>query len=202
MPLTLNVGLTKKVGLPDYGSLGASCHLQVELDGGLLSHDLDGFQQQVRRAYTSCRQAVLDELARQQSGRDPADDEAAHASTTSRTRSAARSNGRETSNGRAAINGHATANGRSGSRSASGHAGDGHASNIHRASTKQLDYARQLADQIDGLGVRKLGTLTSKLYEKPLADLSSLEASGLIDVLKDLKSGELSLDDALAGAAV
>src|SRR5687767_219737 len=47
MPLTLNVGLTKKMGLPDYGSLGASCHVEVELDGSLLQCDLDGFHRHV-----------------------------------------------------------------------------------------------------------------------------------------------------------
>ena len=43
MPLKLNVGLSKKIGLPDFGSLGASCHVEVELDGALLRTDLDGF---------------------------------------------------------------------------------------------------------------------------------------------------------------
>src|SRR4051812_39387338 len=32
MPLQLNVGFQQKKGLPRYGSLGASCHLEVELD--------------------------------------------------------------------------------------------------------------------------------------------------------------------------
>src|SRR5437588_5215704 len=68
MPLTLNVGLSKKVGLPDYGSLGVSCSVQVELDATLLLNDADGFQHKVRQAYLACHQAVHEELLRQQSG--------------------------------------------------------------------------------------------------------------------------------------
>jgi len=67
MPLTVNVGLSKKVGLPDYGSLGASCHVEVELDGSLVFSDLDAFQQKVKQAFVACSQAVSDELYRQQS---------------------------------------------------------------------------------------------------------------------------------------
>jgi hypothetical protein len=65
MPLKLNVGLSKKVGLPDYGSLGASCHVEVELAADALTHDLDAFQNHVRRAFVACRQAVQEELAKQ-----------------------------------------------------------------------------------------------------------------------------------------
>lgn len=65
MPMTVKVGLAKKVGQRDFGSLGASCDIELELDGSLLFHDLDGLQQKVRVAYIACRQAVNDELASQ-----------------------------------------------------------------------------------------------------------------------------------------
>ena len=66
MPMKLNVGVSRKVGLPDYGSVGASCNLELELDAGLIDKDLDAFHARVRNAYVAAHQAVHDELARLQ----------------------------------------------------------------------------------------------------------------------------------------
>ncbi len=53
MPMKLDVGVTRKVGMPDYGSVGASCNLELELDSGLLEKDLDGFHARIRAAYVT-----------------------------------------------------------------------------------------------------------------------------------------------------
>ncbi len=66
MPLRLNVGVSRKVGLPDYCSVGASCNVEIELSQELLDHDLQTFQDRVRTAYVAAHQAVHDELARLQ----------------------------------------------------------------------------------------------------------------------------------------
>jgi hypothetical protein len=70
MPLKLNVGVSRKVGMPDYGSVGASCNIEVELDSGLLENDLDGFHARIRGAYVAAHQAVHDELERLQAAYD------------------------------------------------------------------------------------------------------------------------------------
>lgn len=177
MPIKLNVGLSKKIGLPDYGSLGATCHLEVELSGDLLEDDLEGFHQRVQRVYTACRQAVSDELARHR--------QASEAQAAAQPAEAGRRRMR-------ANNGHS-----GGATNGSRRTG----SAVHRASAKQLEYAAQLAGQIRGLGEGRLETLSQRMFSKPVADLSSLDASGLIDALKAIKSGQIDLGQALSGAA-
>ena len=71
MAVTVSAGLQQKVGQPDYGSLGASCHVEFEIDRSMLDQNLDGFHQKVADAFAACRQAVNDELA-QQSGHSSA----------------------------------------------------------------------------------------------------------------------------------
>ncbi len=66
MPLKLNVGVSRKVGLPDYSSVGASLNVEVEVDSTLLDRDLDAFHARVRDVYVAAHQAVHDELARLQ----------------------------------------------------------------------------------------------------------------------------------------
>ncbi len=67
MPMKLNVGVSRKLSLPDYGSVGASCNLELELESSLLERDLEAFHAQIRGAYVAAHQSVHDELARLQS---------------------------------------------------------------------------------------------------------------------------------------
>src|SRR5580704_11486301 len=69
MPLRLNVGVSKKLGLPAYSSIGASCNLDLELENGIL-RDPAGFRDQVQGAFLAARKAVDDELTRLQAGGD------------------------------------------------------------------------------------------------------------------------------------
>jgi hypothetical protein len=65
MPLQLSIGWSKKVGLPNYGSLGASCNVEVELDQTYLFENPARLQQKARLAFAACRQAVDEELEAQ-----------------------------------------------------------------------------------------------------------------------------------------
>jgi hypothetical protein len=177
MPLKLNVGISKKIGLPDYGSLGTTCNVEVEVDGRLIFDDLDGFHQKVRQAYVACAQAVNDELARHLGS---------GAQTMNHTPATASPDGSGPATSGAATNGNGHRNGTNGGG----------------ASQKQLNYANQLAGQINGLGARRLEALANKMFGKPIAGLSSLDASGLIDTLKAIKAGTLDLNAALDGAGV
>ena len=159
MSLKLNVGVTRKVGQPDYGSVGASCHLELEIDAGLLERDLDGFHARVRSAYVAVHQAVHDELARLQSPVPPPHDPVA-------------SPIRHGSNGHANGNGHAETQpaGRSRTRKP--------------ATENQVRAIRSIASRqhadLDGL-LRELGV------DRP-EELSLKQASELIDTLKTAAS--------------
>ncbi len=61
--LKLHAGISRKVGLPNFSSASASCHIEAELDSTLLN-DAEGFQIVVQRAYQSCEQAVADQITR------------------------------------------------------------------------------------------------------------------------------------------
>ena len=61
MPLTLNVGLQKKVGQPDYGSLGASCHLEVEIEHSLI-REPEQLREKIKYLFNQAKQAVEEEL--------------------------------------------------------------------------------------------------------------------------------------------
>ncbi|HVC96460.1 MAG TPA: hypothetical protein VND64_22435 [Pirellulales bacterium] len=164
MPLKLNVGLSKKVGLPDYSSIGASCHVELELNNGLLDGGRGGFQAEAQRAFAACRQAVDEELARQNTDGGDQEPKEIHAP--------------KISNGSPPTG-----------------------SPAHRASGKQLSYIEQLAGEIRDLGARRLEGLAQQMFNKPLADLSGLDTSTMIDTLKQVKAGKIDLDAGTKGAA-
>ena len=165
MPMTVKVGLAKKIGQPDFGSLGASCDIELELDGGLLFNDLEGLQQKIQTAYVACRQAVNDELA----GRCRSE-----VSPLSETTAGANSHGQPASNGNHhrihAENGSNQTNGRS------------QATNGKRraATTSQVRALHAIA-------TRQGFNLTERLSEQfnlyRAEELSISEASRLIDDL-------------------
>ncbi|MGE3407569.1 MAG: hypothetical protein AB7I37_12190 [Pirellulales bacterium] len=166
MSLKLNVGLQKKVGLPDYGSLGASCHVEFEVDGSLIHQDLDGFHQQVRNAFVACQQAVNDQLARQQGGV-----------------ANGQGNGNGHSSNGGANHGHANGNGNGYSN---GHQQNGSRGNVRLATASQARAIRAIAGR-QRLNLDEL--LGNRFGVNRPEDLSISDASSLIDELKSPANG-------------
>jgi hypothetical protein len=63
MAVTVNVGFSRKVGEPNYGSRGASVHLEVELDRSAIEN-VERFRSAMERIFERARDAVDRELQR------------------------------------------------------------------------------------------------------------------------------------------
>ena len=178
MPIKTNVGISRKIADNNNGSRGASVNLEVELDSGLIQEP-QRFLDRIRQVFRLAQQAVDEELARHQPGNG----------TASRATNGA-GNGQTAQPSNSGTNGNGQATNGNGQRNGS---------KGHSAPEKQLSFARQLAKAIQGLGIRRLETLAQKLYGKPLAGLTTMDASGLIDTLKSIKDGQIDLDSVLEG---
>jgi hypothetical protein len=64
MAFKINVGLSRKIGQPNFGSLGGSCHIDLEIDPQTASLGPEAVQQQILAAFAVCKQAVDTELAK------------------------------------------------------------------------------------------------------------------------------------------
>jgi len=205
MPLRLIAGISKKTGLPNYGSLGAICQVEVDLDGPLIFQDLETFHRHVRSAYVACSQAVNDELARHRAAMaGPPTQPATDASSSPPDEApwdideaASEPADRGSDNDGPSHNHSHPQNGGNGGGSG---VGDGHGNgsgNGQRASGRQVDFARALAGQIRGLGFRRLDPVCCALFGRPMAELSATEASRLIDSLKDIRAGKMPVEQLL-----
>ena len=163
MPMKLNVGVSRKLGLPNYGSVGASCNLELELDASLLERDLDAFHTQIRGAYMAAHQAVHDELARLQA-----------AGTQAPTKPPARDavNGSGPGDGHARDNGEAVLAGRTAAEAPRP---------AKPATANQLEAIRSIARQ---RMVDLVAILRSEYDVESAEDLTLRQASALIDWLK------------------
>jgi hypothetical protein len=163
MPMKLNVGVSRKVGLPDYGSVGASCNLELELDASLLERDLEGLHERIRGAYVAAHQAVQDELARLQAPT---------------VESRARLSNRSTANGSGSGNGHESAEGRA---APAGRGESEKASPPKPATPNQVQAIHSIARRQDV----DLVAILRREYEVDRAEeLTLRQASSLIDQLK------------------
>ena len=61
MPVHVNVGLSRKVGEPNYGSRGASVNLEAELEYALLAEP-DKLKDRIRQLFNMLRSALTEEL--------------------------------------------------------------------------------------------------------------------------------------------
>ncbi len=59
--LKLNAGISRKVGEPNYGSRGATVHLELEVESHLIQ-DPDGLTDRIRKLFQLAKRAVDEEL--------------------------------------------------------------------------------------------------------------------------------------------
>lgn len=175
MSIKMSLGLSKKIGLPAYSSVGASCQLECELERSVLE-DADCLRQETQRLFGLCRQAVEEQLTRE---------------TTTNGETRLRVNG-------SSLPANSSAKPASHDRPPAREPREAEESLSERGlSERQLAFLQDLASQIDGLGIRRLPAVVAFQFDKNLTELSSAEASRLIGLLRQVRAGELALDGLL-----
>ena len=202
MPVKLNIGLSRKVGEPNYGSRGASIHLEVELENGVLN-DPAAMRDHVQDLYALARQSVDDELQR------PADE--ALVDLVPAEQQAQRPTNGHSNNGHASNGRHADGNGihrqAHARRPANGSLKNANNSSAGRllepatngdtnhrdGHTNRIEVARATQSQIRAIfaitkrqGLDPHKVISERFRVHRMEDLTIREASAIID---DLKSG-------------
>ena len=167
MTIKINVGVNKKIGLPDYGSAGSHCAIEIEADNSVLDN-AEQFLQQVKNAYEVARQSVETELAH-------------HRPSNGASRSNSNSD-REPEQKREYRQEYRQGYRNNGSASSSG-------SDNGIASAKQQQFIADLVKRVKGLDWKKVDKYCDQTFGKSCSQLSPKQASELIDSLKQAKAG-------------
>jgi len=163
MSLKITVGLAKKIGQPDFGSLGATCNVEFELDGGYDNGSTQHFQDAVRRAYIACREAVEAEIETSRSATTTPVGGQQHSPPSNRIAN-------QNANG-SGTTGHFTGN----------NSNNGSSGNGRGATTSQVRAIYAISNRN---GVDLQAVLSSQFGVHRPDDLSIRDASSLIDQLK------------------
>lgn len=165
MPMKLTIGLSKKIGQPGFGSLGASVHLELEVDSTLVAEP-DRLRERIRELFGLAKASIDEEL---------------HTEPTLPCANVQRSTGQATTTAR-----QPHANGRNGATrsTTSGYRSNGHsrqtANNSPPATTSQI---RALHAITNRLGLNLEAVLQDRFNLGDAAVLTVAEASQLIDEL-------------------
>jgi len=163
MTIKINVGVNKKIGLPDYGSAGGHCNIEIEADNSILD-DAEDFLQRVRDAYEVARMSVEEELSHHRPS-----------GNATQSRAEPQQQRQEYHND----------NSRSDNNSGGG--------NRYIASAKQQQFIASLVKGVKGLDWKMLDKYCNSKWGANTSQLSPKQASELIYDLKAAKSGERSI---------
>ena len=167
MPMKLNVGLSWKVGEPNYGSRGASVNLELELDNSLVEQP-ERLRDRIRQLYQLAKASVDEEL--HGTGQQPVGNNG---------HGVDHNNGHGGGLDQYRVTNHGTGNGNGQRQSTNGHgpraATSSQVKAIHAiAGRNRIDVGRLVQDRFN--------------VQRP-DDLSISDASTLIDELKSAQTG-------------
>jgi hypothetical protein len=182
---TINV--CRKVSDNNYGSYGASVTFEAEIDTEAYK-TRDQFNAKLDSFFAFANEALDRELSRQ-GAKQPAQQPAQQPARVSHSQVNSPRDSRPQA---------APAAGRGGQQAVnSGNSGNS-GSGPRPASEKQINFAKVLSRKIEGMGVSGMERLARKLFQQPVAALTSMNAASLIDTLKAIGDGEISLAQAMA----
>ena len=159
MTIKINVGVNKKIGLPDYGSAGSHCNIEIEADNSILDNP-DQFLQRVQDACELARQSVDEELSHHRPG-----------TSTANTRAEPQQQRQEYQ------------------RNDNSRSDNNSGGNRYIASAKQQQFIASLVKSVKGLTWTTVNKYCNSKWGTETSQLSPKQASELIDDLKSAKEG-------------